>query len=201
MQNNMKVVGITGSLGMGKSTIAKMLRLLGFSVFDADRTVHNLLISNKTVIQQVEYFFPNSVKGGRVNKKALADDIYGDSHRLKLLESIIHPFVRDQCHHFLDKRQHKGDSLTFLDVPLLYEAGYDELCDVIWVAWCDPKIRLGRVQRRSTLTDDRIQVIISSQLSDDIKVKKADFVIDTSGSKTQTLKNVISILKETCSKE
>lgn len=196
----MKIVGITGSLGMGKSTIGRILRLLGFPVFDADREVRDLLNSDSGIIGAIISEFPNSVIGGVVDKAKLADEIYGHPLRLKALENILHPAVRLRCDLFLQDQRMNSKKLVFIDIPLLYETGYDAISDVVWVAWCESHLRRERVKKRSNLTDVRIEQIIETQLSDDVKKQRADWVIDTSGSRVDTVKRVAEALTNLCSK-
>lgn len=194
----MKIVGITGSLGMGKSSIARILRLLGFPVFDADNEVRKMINSDQSIIKKIILEFPNSVMHGEIDKEKLADEIYGQSDRLKALEKILHPAVRFQCERFLDNQRSKGSKLVFIDIPLLYETGYDEITDAVWVAWCEPHLRYERVKKRSKISDDRIEKIIEAQLADDVKKHRADRVINTSGKRKETVRLVGKALQDFC---
>lgn len=196
----MKIVGITGSLGMGKSTIGRILRMLGFPVFDADREVRDLLISDSEIIRVIISEFPNSVNEGVVDRAKLADEIYGHPLRLKALENILHPAVRLRCDLFLETQRKCGKKVVFIDIPLLYETGYDAISDVVWVAWCEPQLRYDRVKKRSNLSDERIEQIIETQLSDAVKKQRADWMIDTSGSRVDTARRVAEALRYLCSK-
>lgn len=194
----MKIVGITGSLGMGKSTIARMLKMLSFPVFDADDQVKQLLSKNTAVISRISSTFPGIVEEGAIHKNLLADKIYQDEKALDALEQILHPMVRTACDAFINEQRKARSPIVFLDIPLLFEKGFDVFCDSVWVAWCDPQIRQSRVMKRSGLSRERIEKISQTQLSDDKKKALADQVIDTSSTKVETFRKVVAVLETVC---
>ncbi len=194
----MKVIGITGSLGMGKSTIARMLKMLSFPVFDADHEVKKLLFMESSIIDRVSSAFPGVVEEGRVRRGVLADIIYNDPEAPETLEQILHPEVRKACYAFIHDQRKAHSLLIFLDIPLLFEKGFDGICDSVWVAWCDPSIRQQRVMKRSGLSRERIEKISQNQLSDAKKKARADQVIDTSSTKVETFRKVVAALENMC---
>lgn len=194
----MKVVGITGSLGMGKSTIARMLKMLSFPVFDADLEVALLLAHDARIIDLVASSFQGVVDEGVVRRGLLADKIYQDPAALDTLEQILHPEIRRSCNSFINTQKEAQSPLVFLDIPLLYEKGFYSLCNFVWVAWCDLDIRAQRVMKRSSMTLDRIEKISQTQMSDDKKKARADMIIDTSTTKVSTFRQVKEALYMVC---
>lgn len=183
---------------MGKSTIARMLKMLSLPVFDADDQVKQLLSNNSNIMNLIVSAFPDVVEKGSVQKNLLADKIYQDPNALKTLEQILHPEVRKACNTFINEHRKAGSPMVFVDIPLLFEKEFDVFCDSVWVAWCDPRIRESRVMKRSGLSRERIEKISHTQLSDDKKKERADHVIDTSSTKVETFRQVVAVLDTEC---
>ncbi|MCF6369031.1 dephospho-CoA kinase [Rhizobium halophilum] len=173
----MIVVGLTGSIGMGKSTTAKMFAEAGIAVNDADAVVHDLYQSD--AVAPIGSAFPGSVIQGKVDRQELARQLAVDPGRFEELEAIVHPLVRSRDLAFLNARQAAGDEIVLLDIPLLFEAGGESRVDVIVVATCDPQIQRARVLARPGMTVEKFELILSRQIPDHVKRKKADFLIDT----------------------
>ena len=131
----MKIIGITGSIGMGKTTISSMLKLLGIPIFDSDKYVRNILEQNNYVIEKIFTLWPDTVfiteKNKKINKHLLSEKVFRCKKSRKLLESIIHPIVQNQRNNFI--HNHKTSKIIGLDIPLLYETGTDKMCDYIFL--------------------------------------------------------------------
>lgn len=177
----MIILGLTGSIGMGKSTTAEMFREAGIDVYDADATVHTLYSGAATPL--VEAAFPGTSartsNGTIVDRKKLGDRVLGDADALKRLEAIIHPLVHAEQQKFLDIAQNAGAKLVVLDIPLLFEGGRENTVDAVIVVTASEKTQRERVLARPGMTKERFESILEKQIPDAIKRKKADFLIDT----------------------
>ncbi|WP_416357219.1 dephospho-CoA kinase [Aureimonas phyllosphaerae] len=174
----MKVLGLTGSIGMGKSTTAEMFQALGVPVHSADATVHRLYAGRAAPL--VEARFPGTVRDGVVDRAALGARVLGDKPALAALEAIIHPLVREEEQAFLEAARAAGAPLAVLDIPLLYETSGERRVDAVLVVTAPPDIQRARVLARPGMTAERFEKILASQMPDTDKRRRADFVIDTS---------------------
>lgn len=173
----MIVVGLTGSIGMGKSTTARMFADAGIAVNDADAVVHDLYQSE--AVEPIEAAFPGSTEDSCVNRTELARQLAADPSRFAELEAIVHPLVRARELAFLATRKAAGDDIVLLDIPLLFEVGGESRVDSVVVVTCDPQIQRARVLARPGMTVEKFELILSRQISDAQKRIKADFLIDT----------------------
>jgi dephospho-CoA kinase len=193
-----KVVGLTGSIGMGKSTAAAMFRRLGVPVHDADAAVHRLLARGGSAVKPVEAAFPGVVRGGAVDRAALGRRVFGDPVALRRLEAILHPLVRAASARFLARARGRRQDLAVLDVPLLLETGSEKRCDAVVVVSAPPFVQRGRVLARPGMTEARLAQILAQQMPDREKRARADFVVETGLGKRYTLcriAEIISILR------
>jgi dephospho-CoA kinase len=190
----MLVLGLTGSIGMGKTTAAKMLRRMGLPLHDADRAVHRLLAKGGTAVAAVEAAFPGVVVEGAVDRKRLGAQVFEDREALKRLEGILHPAVRRTTRSFLDRQARAGRSLVVLDIPLLFETGGEALCDAVVVVTAPPFVQRDRVMGRRGMTPARFQTILAKQMPDRDKRRRADFVVNTGLSKAATLRQLRAIV-------
>jgi len=175
----MLVIGLTGSIGMGKSTIAERFREKGIAVFDADAEVHRLYESDAAPL--IEDAFPGTTVDGRVDRLKLSASLLADPSGFAKLEAIVHPLVRAAEKAFLDKQAASSARFAVLEIPLLFETGADDLVDVTIVVSAGADIQRERVLARPGMTPEKLNAILARQLSDTEKRKKADFVVDTSG--------------------
>ena len=176
----MILIGLTGSIGMGKSTTAAMFREAGVPVYDADAAVHELYDLGGGAVGPVGGAFPGVVKAGRVDREALRQVVLGDPQALKRLNAIVHPLVgRDRAGVFA-RAQADGADLLVLDIPLLFETGGDKAVDAIVVASAPARMQRDRVLARPGMTPDRLDAILAQQLADAEKRARAHFVVDTS---------------------
>lgn len=174
----MIVLGLTGSIGMGKSTTAQMFRDAGVPVHDADRVVHELYAGAAAPL--VEAAFPGTVSNGVVDRAALAKKVVGNDQEMKKLEAIVHPLVQARKRHFLDDVTARGAPLAVLDIPLLFETGGDKAVDGAVVVTAPADVQRDRVLSREWMSSDRFEAILARQTPDAEKRRRADFVIDTS---------------------
>jgi dephospho-CoA kinase len=174
----MRVLGLTGSIGMGKSTTAKLFAEAGVPVYDADATVH--LVYDGEAVPAIEAAFPGTTAGGKVDRAKLSAQVLNDAAALRRLEAIVHPMLRAYHQKFLDDAERSGAPVAVVDVPLLYETGGENRVDAVVVVTTDPDIQRARILSRDNMTDEKLDAILARQLPDAEKRKRADFVVDTS---------------------
>jgi dephospho-CoA kinase len=174
----MFVLGLTGSLGMGKSTTARLFAEEGVPLHDADAAVHRLYEGEATPL--IEAAFPGTTSGGRVDRDKLAKKVLGDSAAIKRLETIIHPLVGRAEARFLDEAARKDAAVVVLDIPLLFETGADRRCDAVVVVSAPADVQRARAFERPGMTEEKFQAILAKQMPDAEKRARADFVVDTS---------------------
>ncbi|MGF1631899.1 MAG: dephospho-CoA kinase [Kiloniellaceae bacterium] len=191
----MRVIGLTGSIGMGKSTAAAMLRRLGLPVHDADAAVHRLMARGGAAVAAVEAAFPGVVQAGAIDRSLLGARVLGDAAALQRLEAILHPLVRAEARAFLAQQARLRRPLAVLDIPLLYETGGERLCDVVIVVTAPGFIQRARVLRRPGMTEAKLQALLARQLSDAEKRRRADFVVQTGLNKAHALRQLAAIVK------
>ena len=180
----MIVVGLTGSIGMGKSEAGRVFASLGYPVFDADAEIHRLL-DDKTVAAKIGAAFPDCASLGQLDRSCLAQLFEIDLEAVGRLEAILHPRVREATLQFLEAERVLGATLSVLEIPLLYETLADELCDAVVVVTASETIQHDRTLSRPGMTRARFEAIRARQLSDPVKRARADFVVDTGGSLQQ----------------
>lgn len=173
----MIVLGLTGSIGMGKSTTAKMFAEAGVPVHDSDETVHRLYAGAAAPL--VEEAFPGTVADGVVDRAALGRQVIGNPQAMKKLESIIHPLVRADADAFLERNRAAGASLAVLDIPLLFETGGRDRVDRVVVVSAPAEVQRERVLARPGMSEEKFAKILASQVPDAEKRRQADFVVET----------------------
>jgi dephospho-CoA kinase len=178
MGGGMIVLGLTGSIGMGKSTTAKFFAEEGVPVHDADATVHRLYESE--AVAAIEAAFPGTTTDGKVDRPKLAARVLGDDEARKRLEAIVHPLVRESETKFLSEARARQAPVVVLDIPLLYETGGEQRVDAVVVVSAPPEVQRERVLARPGMTEERFAQILAAQVPDAEKRRRADFVVDTS---------------------
>ncbi|WFP65953.1 dephospho-CoA kinase [Mesorhizobium sp. WSM4904] len=173
----MIVLGLTGSIGMGKSTTAKMFAEAGVPVHDSDETVHRLYAGKAAPL--VEAAFPGTTKAGVVDRARLAEKVLGDPAALKKLEAIIHPLVRADADAFLARHRAAGAPLAVLDIPLLFETGGRNRVDKVVVVTAPAEVQRARVLERPGMSEEKFASILAKQVPDAEKRRQADFIVDT----------------------
>lgn len=173
----MRVIGLTGSIGMGKTTTAAMFRRRGVPVHDADAAVHRLYQGR--AVQPIEAAFPGVTENGAVSRIRLSSRVVGNSAALARLEAIVHPLVAEEEAKFLKRAGASGHALVVLDIPLLFEAGGVQRVDTILVVTAVPEVQRARVLARAGMTAEKLERILARQMPDHEKRRRAHFVIDS----------------------
>ena len=184
----MIIIGITGSIGMGKTTVSRMLRTLKVPVFDSDEKVKEILENNRFIIEKISKIWPDTVFSGqtqkKINKVVLSNKIFMCKKERKKLEDLIHPLVKKERINFL--RKHEKFSLVGLDIPLLYETGMNKDCDYVFLVNTTKSIQKKRVLMRPNMSEKKFDLINNSQWSYEKKAKEKPFIINTSLGKKVT---------------
>ena len=174
----MIILGLTGSIGMGKSTTAKLFTEAGVPVYDADATVH--MVYEGEAVPAIEAAFPGTTVGGKVDRAKLSAQVVHDAAAMKRLEGIVHPMLRAYHQKFLDEAEQSGAPVAVVDVPLLYETGGEKRVDAVVVVTTSPEVQRERILARDNMTAEKLDAILARQLPDAEKRKRADFIVDTS---------------------
>ncbi len=193
----MVILGLTGSIGMGKTTAAKAFRTLGIAVHDADKTVHKLMEPGGGAFGAVLAAFPGVAKNGVIDRQALGAQVFDDRAALQKLETILHPLVRKIQTAFLCNAARRGEKLVVLDIPLLLETGGEVRCDAVVVVSAPTIVQKQRVLARAEMTQERLAAILDRQLADREKRRMADFVVKTGLSRAHSLRQIVNIVRVT----
>ena len=195
----MLLIGLTGSIGMGKSTTADVFRSEGVPVYDSDAAVHE--IYRGPAAREIENAFPGTLVDGRIDRTKLASYVLDDRVALKRLESIVHPLVWQARAKFLNEQKSVGAEIVVLDIPLLFETGADKQVDVIVVASAPPDIQKERVLSRPNMSEEKFAAILIRQTPDEEKRRRADFIVHTDKGVGSAREQVRAILKALASSE
>ena len=174
----MIILWLTGSIGMGKSTTAKLFQEAGVPVYDADAAVHK--IYEGEAAPAIEAAFPGTTVNGRVDRNKLSAKVVHDPAAMKRLEQIVHPMLGASRQKFLHDAEQSGAPVAVMDIPLLFETGGEKRVDAVVVVTTTPEIQLQRILERDNMTGEKLEAILARQLPDAEKRKRADFVVDTS---------------------
>jgi dephospho-CoA kinase len=174
----MKLIGLTGSIGMGKTTTAKMFAKLGCPVFDADAAVHSLYSRGGRAVPLIRAVFPDAVSDGAVSRARLGAHMRADRLNLKVLESFIHPWVAEMRAEFLAEARTKGAKAVVFDIPLLFETGGDKAVDAVVVVTAPANVQRKRVMAREGMTEAMFEMILSKQMPDAEKRRRADYIVE-----------------------
>jgi len=190
----MIIVGLTGSIGMGKTTTAALFADEGVPVNDADQVVHDLYRSD--AVEPIRAMFPDVIVDGVVDRKKLSENLAKNPAKFADLEAVVHPLVRAREKAFLDEQRALGKKVVVLDIPLLFETGADRRVDKIVVVSCEPDVQRQRVLSRPGMTPEKFELILSRQTPDAEKRARADYVIDTGHGIDMARSQVKTLLKE-----
>jgi len=190
----MIVLGLTGSIGMGKSTTAKMFAEAGVPVHDSDETVHRLYRGEAAPL--IEAAFPGSTRGGVVDRAKLAEQVFNKSAAMKRLESIVHPLVRADADDFVARHRTDGSDIVVLDIPLLFETGGRDRVDKVVVVSAPHEVQRNRVLARPGMTPAKFEAILARQTPDASKREMADFVVETGDGLEAARRRVDDIVAE-----
>jgi dephospho-CoA kinase len=174
----MMILGLTGSIGMGKSTTAKLFAEAGVPVYDADATVHR--IYEGEAVPAIEAAFPGTTSDGKVDRAKLSATVVHDPAAIQRLEQIVHPMLRSYHQKFLQDAEQAGAPVVVMDVPLLFETGGEKRVDAVVVVTTAPEVQRERILARGTMTAETLDAILARQTPDAEKRRRADFVVDTS---------------------
>jgi dephospho-CoA kinase len=199
----MIVIGLTGGVGMGKSTASSMLRRMRVPVHDADATVHRLMAKRGAAVAAVAKEFPEACRDGAIDRVRLGRLVFGDSAALNRLEHILHPLVRRDQLRFLKRQRAARAALAVLDIPLLYETGAAQRCDAVIVVTAPAFLQRCRVLARPGMSDARLAAILARQVPDYLRRREADFVVPSGLGKAVTfhrLRRIVAALRsrESC---
>lgn len=190
----MLILGLTGSIGMGKSTTAEALRAHGVEVLDADQVVHDLY--EGAAVTEIETAFPDTTVDGRVDREKLSAALVKEPSGFQKLEAIVHPLVWAAQSDFLKDQNAQGAKIAVLEIPLLFETGGDKRVDVVIVVSASPDVQEKRVLERSGMTKQKLDQLLARQLPDAEKRARADFVVDTDLTPQQSAEQITDILAQ-----
>ena len=189
------ILGLTGSIAMGKSETAGMFRRLRVPIFDADEEVHHLLGQGGKAVKLVSAAFPSVMKGGAIDRQALGKLVFADSADLRRLEGILHPLVGSARKRFLQRAGGSRVSVVVVDVPLLFETRGETRCDAVVVVSAPDFVQRQRAMSRADMTSDKLEAILALQTPDNVKRRRADFVILTGIGRRAALVGVHKVLR------
>jgi len=190
----MIILGLTGSIGMGKSTTAKLFAEAGVPVYDADATVH--MLYEGEAVPAIEAAFPGTTVDGKVDRNMLSARVVHDPVAIKQLEQIVHPMLGASRQKFLDDAERSGAPVAVVDVPLLFETGGEKRVDAVVVVTTTPELQHQRILARDNMTSEKLDAILARQLPDAEKRRRADFVVDTSDGLDAVRLRIRDILNE-----
>jgi dephospho-CoA kinase len=190
----MVVIGLTGSLGMGKTTTSRFFAEAGVPVYDADETVHRLYAGEAVAL--IEAAFPGTAGEHGIDRAKLAQAVLGDAAALARLEAIVHPLVRREEQRFLEATRKAGARVAVLDIPLLFETGGDRRVDAVVVVSAPADLQRARAFERPGMTEEKFRALIAKQMPDEEKRRRADFVVDSSQGQDYARAQVHAILRQ-----
>jgi dephospho-CoA kinase len=190
----MVILGLTGSIGMGKSTSAAVFRRLGVAVYDADAVVHSLMGPNGAAFAAICQAFPNACSKAEIDRRLLGDIVFADDEALGCLEGILHPLVRTYKQGFLRRASRQRHRLVVLDVPLLYETAGQKQCDAVVVVTAPKFVQRARVMSRPGMTIEKFESILVKQVPDNLKCQYAEFVVQTGIGQLESFRSIRHIV-------
>lgn len=192
----MIILGLTGGMGMGKSTAAAAFRRAHIPVFDADAAVHQLQARGGRAVRAIESAFPGTVRDGAVDRAALREAVLGKPDALARLEHILHPMVEEEERAFVARARRRGERVVVLDIPLLFETGGDRRVDRVIVVSAPRAVQMHRIRARRRMSNADIAAVIARQMSDREKRRRADIVIQTGLSRHKSLQALSRVIRE-----
>ncbi len=194
----MIVLGLTGSIGMGKSTAAKMLKMMGLPVHNSDEAVHRALLPGGQAYEDVIKAFPaaHDQATGTIDRQKLGTIVFRDKEQMKKLEAILHPMARESQKAFIADLEVRGKKALVLEIPLLFETGAQERVDYVICVTSPPDVQKKRVMKRPGMTQEKFDAIVAAQMQDEEKQAKSDFIVDTGHGYIRTFLQLWRILKK-----
>lgn len=196
----MFILGLTGSIGMGKSTAASDFKRLGVPVHDSDAAAHSVMAKDGVAVAAIDDAFPGVVLDGTIDRQKLGAKVFGDDRALKKLEDILHPLIREREKAFLALHGRRGTAAVVLDVPLLFETNGQRRCDAIVVVSAPFRTQKRRVMARLGMSEEKFQNILKTQMSDQTKREQADFVVFTGLGRAHSLRiirDIVTLIRST----
>lgn len=192
----MKIIGLTGGIGTGKSTVSEYLKTKGITIVDADKTAHEITEPGSPVLNELAGVFGDDIilEGDVLDRKKLASRAFSSVENTKKLEGITHGAIKEEMARQIEAAKERKEKIVFIDAPLLVESGLHKLCDAVWVVTADIDVRISRIKDRDGMTEDEITARISRQLSDSERNSYADELIDNSGGKDALYKEIEQLL-------
>ena len=188
----MRRIGITGGIGSGKSVVSRLLRIMGYSVYDTDSEAKRLMESSLEVVQKLSECFGRDIyHNGRLNRGLLSSRVFGKSDKIVLLNSIVHPVVRFDFYRWSESL---NEEICVVESAILYESRFDELVDEVWTVTAPEELRISRVRQRSGLTEEEVKKRMAAQLSEEEKQRRAVHIIWNDGN-VSVIHRVLSLLK------
>lgn len=181
----MQVIGLTGSIASGKSTVLAICKELGAAVVDVDALVHQLLAEDQVAINSVAEQFPEALEDGAINRKILGEIVFADDDKLEKIEAILHPLAKNAMQTWIEQQQHAGYKYAVIEVPLLFETGWQNAFSAVMVAVANADTITIRAMARPGMTKEKLKSILACQWPQGKKRALADFVIDTKMSKAE----------------
>jgi dephospho-CoA kinase len=194
--NRPLIIGLTGSIGMGKSTVARLLKQRGFPIYDADSAVHDLLKKGGAAVKPVAKLFPEAVKRDAIDRKAVGRAVFAQPDKLKQLEAILHPLVRRAEKTAIAAAKAAKKRAVILEIPLLFETEAELRCDVVFCVSAPRAVQKARVMARPGMTEARFRAIRARQMPDAEKRGRADFIIPTGGDLASTARALDKVLTQ-----
>ena len=192
----MRVLGLTGGMGAGKSTVARFFRRAGWPVFDADLVVHSLQAKGGAAVPEIARLWPHTVRDGAVDRMALRRAVIGSPDQIAALEAIMHPLVRQARRRFLSRMRRRGVRTCLLDIPLLFETGADRDCDAVIVVTAPLAVRLRRIMRRRSLSEEQARALLARQMSDKERNRRADHLLHNGLSRGHTARQMKRLISQ-----
>ncbi|ABI63041.2 Dephospho-CoA kinase [Granulibacter bethesdensis CGDNIH1] len=204
MPTGMTVIGLTGGMGAGKSTAACMMRRMGIPVFDADAAVHRLQAAGGAALPAIAARFPQAVRQDSaagharwvLDRPVLRRIVSTSPDALSVLEAIMHPLLMRQARNFLHQARRRQKRHVVLDVPLLFEAGWDRLCDAVIVVTAPPPVQIARIRARCAMSAEEVRALLRRQMPDQERRRRADHVIRTGLNRHETRRQLLSVLRK-----
>lgn len=190
----MKILGLTGAMGSGKSTTSSIFKKMGIAVFDCDAVVHDLFENHSGVIKAVFSLCPFVIKNGKIDRKALSEALISGKLSFETLENTVYPFLIEEREKFL--RQNKKESVVVIDAPTLFEAKWDKICDFILSVHAPESVLFERVMRRAFMTKEKYDLLRSRQINEEERLKKSDYVINSCFGESDVAEKLAVLLKE-----
>jgi dephospho-CoA kinase len=195
MKRGLVLLGLTGSIGMGKSTAAAMLKALGLPVYDADAAVHHMLAANGQAVAAIEAAFPGTLVNGAISRPELGKRVFADKAALRRLEAIIHPRLRQTERRLLARAAASRKPIVVLDVPLLFETGGARRCDATITVWAPARVQARRVLGRPGMSPERLAQVRGHQMPDAEKLKRSTFAVPTGLGRRPTWRHLKAIVR------